>query len=108
VIRALALSFVFCCIAIGPSKAAQACSQPYAPQIPDGKTASSDDIEAARRDAKAFIAASDVYQECLGSRYPINERAATANQSDKERIGREFNKALAAFKMHQQVQVAQR
>ena len=96
-ISALTLAFFFAAISTAP--ATPRCSEPYAPQVPNGRTATLDELNAARRDARAFIAASDVYQECLleSPTSPRREALLDANQAQKERIGSAVNAAIAAF-----------
>jgi hypothetical protein len=96
-IRVVALSFIFCCIAATAATATERCNAPYAPQIPDGRTATQEEMTSARRDANAFIAASDLYQLCQ-IRIGRGERGGDANQREKERIGSAFNAAIAAFR----------
>jgi hypothetical protein len=78
----------------GPAMAR--CNQPYAPVIKINANSTKQDVEALRSDVLAFIAASDVYQACLLANASGSERI-DASQSEKQRIGREFNAALHAF-----------
>lgn len=98
-LRMSVLTLAFFCAALGAASATPRCSEPYAPQIPNGRTATTDDMASARRDARAFIAASDVYQQCLleGPATARREALLVANQSEKERVGSAFNTAVSAF-----------
>jgi hypothetical protein len=97
-IRALALSLVFCCFSVTEAPATGRCSRPYAPQIPEGGTASRDEILSARSDTTAFVTASDLYQRCL-LQTPTgqNQSLAEDNEQEKVRVARDFNNALRAF-----------
>ncbi len=103
------------------------CAAPIAPAMPaDGKTASAADMTQAAKDAVAFIKDSDQYQLCLKAALDDNEKQikgidskhdqdgtirkgllaeqkaindkADASQKDKERIGKAYNTAAAAYK----------
>ncbi|MBV8800542.1 MAG: hypothetical protein JO208_12140 [Alphaproteobacteria bacterium] len=95
---------------------APACVAPDAPQTVDGNTATQDEIDAAHRQVEKFIRDSDSYQQCLGralgsrqdlafsthSSVPVRivkqiERKGAENQKEKERVGREYNAAVAVF-----------
>ena len=89
---------------------------PAAPAVPDGKTASKDQILAARTDVTAFLKTSDQYQGCLKTYLDQKTQEAAkdknsvdpsvkagvlakadSNQRDKVRVGNDFNKAVTAF-----------
>lgn len=71
----LSLALVAASLATGPAFAA--CSYPKAPEsIPDGSTATLDQMLAAQRAVKAFDAAITAYQGCLESE---NNAALAAN-----------------------------
>ncbi len=82
-------------ILAGPAGAR--CVQPYAPVVKITASTTKEDLAALRNDMASFITASDVYQACL-----VAQRASPslvdANQAEKERVGKEFNSALHAFK----------
>ena len=100
----------------GAAHAQGNCLEPYPPVIPDGATASEEEVLAVQAQVRAFIADSDSYQSCLGvyirqmdeeatrSREPVDAalRASmiaqiSANQREKEYIGTEFNEAVRLF-----------
>jgi len=91
-----------------------ACSPPAAPAPVDATTQAQ--LDAARNAVDAFMAASDSYQRCLGralgarqdlaffakTNVPVVvtkqiDRKARDNQHEKERAGRDYNMAVAAF-----------
>jgi len=95
------------------------CSEPYAPTAIDGNTATPEQLKSAAHDANLFIKASDEYQNCLNADFMAQQEAAAkskdkkpldpsikagveariaSNQKEKERVGAEFQAALAAFK----------
>jgi hypothetical protein len=97
-LRALALSLVFCCVTVTNAPAVGRCSRPYAPQIPDGATATREEIVAARGDTSAFVTASDLYQTCLmQTQSNTNLSLADQNEQERQRVARDFNTALRAF-----------
>jgi len=95
------------------------CSEPYPPAAIDGNTVTYDQLKAAAHDANVFMKASDDYQSCLNSDYLAQAQAAAkskdkkpldpsikadveakigSNQKEKEKVGTEFQAAVAAFK----------
>jgi hypothetical protein len=95
------------------------CSEPYPPAAIDGSTATEDQLKAAVKDVKSFIADSDVYQSCLLSDLAQQKREAAkskdktpldpsivagvdaklkSNQALKEKVGAEYNAAVQAYK----------
>jgi|KBSMisStaDraftv2_1062788.scaffolds.fasta_scaffold1010177_1 hypothetical protein len=93
------------------------CMGPIAPVVPNGKTADAATLGQAAKDVVAFIKASDEYQNCLLTEISTYEKEAKdskqpvdasvrrtlmakgdANQKAKERIGKEYNTAAAAYK----------
>lgn len=91
-----------------------ACAAPPAPAAVQGTTQA--ELDAAHEAVNAFLAASDSYQSCLGralgarqdlaffakTNVPVVvtkqiERKARDNQHQKERVGRDYNAAVAAF-----------
>jgi hypothetical protein len=101
-----------------PAMAADRCSAPLAPVVPDGKTATVAQLSQAAKEVVAFIKASDDYQSCLLADIAAQDKAAKddkktldpavrkaledkgdANQKDKERVGGEYNRAAAAYKV---------
>jgi len=77
----------------GPAAAGR-CSQPYPPVIKVDANTTKDAVASLRGDVNAFVAATDIYQSCLVAQHS----AIDASQVEKERIAREFNAALRAFK----------
>ena len=92
------------------------CVEPYAPAIPNGTTATKDQMLNTQDEVKAFIKASDNYQECILLDIQTQKAAlardqktidqgvvdrATAsidrNQREKERVGAEYNVAVRAY-----------
>ncbi len=90
---------------VHPAFAESRCSQPYAPEIRDGATATKQQILDMRGDVEAFIAASDIYQDCLHKKAARNltligeaDRKVDDNQKEKMRVGKSYNAAMTAFK----------
>jgi hypothetical protein len=100
-----------------PAMAQANCTAPAAPGAVDGGTATKDQLLAGITAVKAFIAASDTYQQCLGDDLKVQKDAATAakkpldpaieqgvmtkvstNQAQKEKAGAETNAAVGAYK----------
>lgn len=77
--------------------AAARCSQPYAPVVKINASTTKQDVTSLRSDLASFIAASDVYQTCLMAQG--STAGLSVNQAEKERVGREFNLALRAYKV---------
>ncbi len=94
-----------------------ACVRPAAPPAVDGATASMDQLQAAKTQAAAFIAASDAYQTCLLQELMAKKQTAKAakvkfdkavekdvdakvseNQSEKVAVGEAFNSAARAYR----------
>ncbi len=127
-ISRICLSTVALAMLAAPVFAAEdKCSAPIAPAMPaDGKTATAVEMSQAAKDAVAFIKDSDQYQLCLkaalddtekqikdidpkhdqdgtfrkgllASQKTINDKA-DASQKDKERVGKAYNTAAAAYK----------
>ncbi|HEY0301107.1 MAG TPA: hypothetical protein VGC36_07245 [Rhizomicrobium sp.] len=99
-----------------PAAAQSLCSEPIAPAAIDGNTATKEQIVSILADVKTFIKQSDDYQGCLLKELadarlkavkdkkdldPTLEPAVTAkvqaNQSLKEKVGKEFNDAAIAY-----------
>ena len=92
---------------------ASACDYPERPTIPDGSTASKDEMMAAKNDVSTFLAGVDEYLTCIES----SEKAAVAEmenpdpaelQRRDEMLGKKFNaandeKALLGEEFNQQV-----
>ena len=115
--RGICLSAAVFAVLASPALAQDRCSAPIAPVVPNGKTASVGELVQANKDVVAFIKASDEYQNCLladlqaktdqaksdkkeldpGVKKAI-EAKGDANQKEKERVGKEYNTAAAAYK----------
>lgn len=86
------------------------CVQPYAPTVPDGRTATKPQIDSAKNFVVQFIKDSDQYQDCLLLELKTERETAArkgktfnpqiqtditnmvaANQREKERVGAEYN-----------------
>jgi hypothetical protein len=64
--RRICLSAAFVMLAAPAFAAADdACINPTAPTMPNGKTAAREEVIAAANNVKAYVAESDKYQECL-------------------------------------------
>jgi hypothetical protein len=98
---------------------ASSCNVPYAPAAVDGSTATEAQMKSAHDDTMNFIKDSDTYQDCLNADYTSQEREAknkkdakpldpsikadvnaklAKSQSEKEKVGAEFNAAVQAYK----------
>lgn len=110
--RVLAALFLTATVLSAPAfaQSADECVEPYPPYIIDGTTATEDQVKENRLDVVAFLALSDMYQECLvrllgveeiknnPTAVRIIEKRIADNQLEKERIGAEFNAAIAAYR----------
>jgi hypothetical protein len=115
-VRSLALSAVLLAFLAAPAASQNSCVQPYAPSIPNGSSATKDQMLTAQNEVKVFIRDSDTYQECIlrdvrGQREaarrdqktldPSIEEAAlrriNTNQREKERVGTEYNASVKAY-----------
>ncbi len=100
-----------------PAMAQTTCTAPTEPMALDGKTATTEQIMAAKTSVVAFMSASDDYQTCVLDDLKAKEAAAKAskthldpavnkaaqtsidqNQAAKERVGKWFNSAIKAYK----------
>jgi hypothetical protein len=127
-IRRICLTTVALAMLAAPAFAADdKCASPIPPAMPsDGKAASAAEMGQAAKDAVAFIKDSDQYQLCLKAALDDNEKQlkaldprhdkdgterkallaaakdfntkADASQKEKERIGKSYNAAAAAYK----------
>lgn len=102
--RSIILAAVFASVAL-PASAAVVCKQPYAPEIQSGAGMTESEMLSMRDDTQAFMEASDKYQACL-SKSANGATLTKKNQAEKVRIGRAFNKAVAAFNDQNPVQAA--
>lgn len=100
-----------------PGLALADCQRPTAPAAIDGKTATMEQLLAAKKDVTTFINDSDAYQNCVIDAFKTQKKAADAsktkldpalakavetqvneNQADKQRVGDEFNAAVKAYR----------
>jgi hypothetical protein len=114
--RRFCLTAVALVIYAAPAMAQDTCTTPYAPTVPNGATATRDQITAARNQVMAFLKAADEYQACLKvsleqeAQTAIRERREphaaliasihakdAANMREKVRTGNELNAAIRAF-----------
>jgi len=115
-LRVLLLSAAFALLAAPASAYPSRCVQPYAPTVPDGRTATKAQLDSSKAQVIDFIKQSDQYQECLLLEIKTErEKAARkgkefdkqieidlrnsgdANQREKERVGAEFNGASHTY-----------
>ena len=116
--RGICLTATALVLLAAPAFAQDKCGpQPTAPKVPNGKTASVADLNAAATDIKAFVKASDDWQVCLKTDLDAQmtaakdakvafdpkvkasiERMGDANQKDKERVGKEYATAAADWR----------
>ena len=101
----------------GPASAQVPCTAPFLPVVPDGATATQEQLNDVRRQVEDFVRESDEYQNCLvtflrqqeaeAARDPdervdpqLRRRTVTlvnANQNHKIRVSEEFNAAARAY-----------
>ena len=114
-LKKFALAMILASVA-APAMAQSACTAPVAPAAIDGTKVTIDQLRAAINDAKAFIAASDTYQTCVGDDIAKQKAAATKdkpfdgaieaaamakvndNQAQKQKVGDAINGAIGAYK----------
>jgi hypothetical protein len=104
-------SFVSCCVAAMSCGvfAASACETPSLVTIPDGKTATKDQMVAAQAEVRAYVAAMQEYQACVESEIQakgedapaeykalMNARYNTA-ATEMETVANAFNEQVRAF-----------
>jgi hypothetical protein len=115
-LKKIALALVLVSAGALPAFAQGACTAPVAPASIDGGKVTIDQLRAAISDAKAFIAASDTYQNCLIKDVADQKAAATKdkpfdpavekaedargldNQKLKEKVGADINGAIGDYK----------
>jgi cyclophilin family peptidyl-prolyl cis-trans isomerase len=84
------------------------CEPPAAPNVPDGSTASQDDMLSAQREVRAFVAAAENYLKCLATVIDDQDREAPERNAAvgehnrmiavMEQIAAAFNEQIRAFK----------
>ena len=77
----------------GPPQRISGCEPPAAPKLPDGSTASQDEMLAAQREVRRFIAAAETYLQCLTTVIDDEERGADERNAA---VG-EHNRMIAAM-----------
>lgn len=116
-VRSLALAAVVLAAFASPSLA-DSCVEPYAPALPNGTTATLDQIAKASKDANQFMRDSQEYQDCIWRDLGVQRAEAARRQKvldqsvedrvradgdrvqrEKLRVKAEFDAALAAFKV---------
>ena len=95
------------------SAMALACDYPERPQMPDGSTASKDELLAAKTNVQAYVAAVDEYLTCVetAEKAAIEELNNPSNEELKRRddmMGKKFDaaneeKALVGEQFNQQI-----
>ena len=104
-------------LSASPALAQSDCVNPIPPTAVNGGTATKDQMAADRSDVMNFLKSSDDYQDCVDAEYKERQRKAlkdnkplppdaakevddqiAANQRAKEKVGAEFNAAVAAYK----------
>ena len=116
-IRGVMLTAVALAALAAPALAQTKCGgPPPSPVVPNGKTASAQEVTAAFNDVKKFMMASDDWQKCMKDDLDAQKAAAKAakqdfdpkleaavekagdeNQKEKVRVGTAMNAALAAY-----------
>ena len=110
------LAAAFVAASVAPALA-DSCSEPIAPTAVDGGTATKEQMTQARDDTVRFIKASDDYQTCLYADLKAQKMEAVKNkktfassiedgvnakikdnQSEKEKVGGEYNAAAVTYK----------
>lgn len=100
-----------------PGLALADCQRPTAPASIDGKTATMEQVTAAKQAVITFMSDSDTYQSCVIDEFKAKKAAAdasktkldpklakaadadvSANQADKEKVGGDFNTAAKAYR----------
>ena len=85
---------------VGPAK--YVCNEPYAPIVALPPDATLDQLRELKLDVVAFLATSDMYQDCLYRNLEADKEAderqrrlvfeeIESNQREKERVGKQFN-----------------
>ena len=119
-VRGFFLSAAALVICAGPAFAANpvdTCKEPVVPKMPVGKTAVAADLIKAASEVKAYVLASDEYQQCVkdevakwekdaaDTKTPLDARFKNAvlkkgddNQTKKERLGAAYGVSAADYK----------
>ena len=115
-IRYCFVSLVFLGVFAGSASAQVQCSAPFLPVVPDGATATEEQMDVTRRLVETFMSDSEDYQKCIvlilsqaegeaisddEEPNPALRRRAIArvesNQGHKVRVSEEFNEAANAY-----------
>jgi len=115
-IRYCFVSLVFLGVFAGSVSAQVQCSAPFLPVVPDGATATEEQMDVTRRLVETFMSDSEDYQKCIvlilsqaegeaisddEEPNPALRRRAIArvesNQGHKVRVSEEFNEAASAY-----------
>ena len=94
----LLISIAILAAVAGPAAAEGRCNQPYAPVIKITASTTAQEIATLRGDVQSFMAASDIYQQCIISQNGGNDRRVAANQAQKTRVGQQFNEIVRTFR----------
>jgi hypothetical protein len=112
---------VFLGLSVAPAFAQMGCSDPIAPSAVDGSRATVQQMKDAKADVLNFMKSSDDYQSCLINQVKVAKQKAAkdtshdakpfdpaieananakidANQRLKEKVGAEYNGAVAGYK----------
>jgi len=100
-------------LALAPVAAAEACSYPKSPPVPNGETVTEAEMREAQKNVRAFVAAAEAYLACLSSieenaAEPLTTRQAEINVArynamvdEMHRVSDEYNVAVRIFKARQ-------
>lgn len=95
-------ALVFSSVILISTPAWAGCDIADPPALPDGATATAEQMSEAAKMVKAYIAATDEYQACLTAEGKVRGRvdAESFNKSTErmEKLAADFNKRLKAFK----------
>lgn len=102
---------------VAPGLALADCQRPTPPAVIDGKTATVEQLTAAKQAVMSFMSDSDTYQGCVIDELKAKKAAAdaaktkldpklakaadanlSANQADKEKVGGEFNATVKTYR----------
>jgi len=105
----LPLSTLLLGLMLGAAGAVAECAHEKAPAVPDGKSASLDDMKAAQQAVKSYLASSNAYLACLDAesqKAPADEPAETkaarvasynAAVDEQNAVASQFNAARQSF-----------
>jgi hypothetical protein len=85
-------------LALVSSQAFAECTSPEAPTVPDGSTASMEDMLAGQKSVKAFQEANLAYMQCLEEGYTAAEAAAKTGTEEEMAAAQEaYTKGIDAY-----------